>query len=152
MADQSHNKKGLWPLNPDAVVSYLPVKASTALAAGDAIILTSNQVDLGLAASAELAGVMAESTTTAISGGTLVGVYANPSEKFVGKTSGANALAVGAACDIEGGTGAMLINENATSTNVLLAWGAYDPEEVDTSAGRRQIVSIRLHAFAEVSS
>ena len=152
MADQSHNKAGFWPLNPNARLTYMPMKASVALAAGDLVILTSNQVDLALAASAELTGVIAESTTTAVAAGTLVGVYADANEKFVGKTSGANALAVGAACDIEGGTGAMLVNENATSTNVLLAHGAYDPEEVDTSAGRRQIVSIRLASQVEVSS
>lgn len=152
MASQLHNPKGFYPADEhNAPIKKLPIAASQTLARGDAVILSSNQVAIALANSAEIAGVVAEACS-GLAAATEVKVWADPHTEFIGRASGANAVGVGAPCDIEGATGVMELNENATSTNVVLITGNVDGDEVATAVGKRYKFKWRLHAFADVSS
>ena len=153
MADQTHNAKGFFPAEPDrAPIRYLRMKASTALTRGDAVILTSNQVDLALAASAELAGVVAQDVPSTVASDALVAVWADPDTIFVGRSDEATEIETGASSDIIGATGAMELDNDGASTNVAVIIGEFDTSENDSSVGRRYTFRIAKHAFADTSS
>ena len=118
---------------PPAIV-YMPVAASMTLAKGDAIFLESGLVNISAATDGTLDGVMAAPSVDAASG-TLVPVYvANSDTVFVGQCSGdsANAL-IGTSVDIEGTTGIMEINENATTEAICRIVGLHPSDDIGTN-------------------
>ncbi len=149
---QSNNKYGFWPASGrHARITYLPVKASQTLAVGDAVILSSNQVAIALYDSAELCGVMAQPAAS-LDAGTMVAVYADPDTYFEAiADADSSSVEPGDKIDIVGGTGAMMLDADATSTNVMCVLRG-NVEDTDSSAYARWLVKIDLHAFADVSS
>ncbi len=154
MASQAHNLKGFWPLDSGAEITYLKVAATQTLTKGDAVILSigSGLVSIGLAASAELCGVIAQDSVLQASG-TLVAVYANPNEKFIGNADADSSASVaGAYVDLVGATGAMLLDVGLSVTDVFTLVAPYDSSEALATANARWICQINKHAFAETSA
>lgn len=142
---QADNPKGFYPLNPNAKITYLPVAATQTLSCGDAIILSSGQVAIALANSATLAGVIAQDAVT-LTQADLVACWIDPNEEFVGRMDGATSKVAGDAIDIIGATGAMMIDADAATTDVLVLKRALDPTE-SAATGQRWICKINIHAF-----
>lgn len=152
MSSQAHNPKGFFPAYPaQAKTQRMPVAASQTLARGDAIIISSGQVAIALANSAEIAGVIAQASVGAAAA-TMVEVWNDPDQVFIGRANAGNAIAAGATCDIIGATGAMELDENATSTNVAKIVELLDDTEAATAAGKRYKFKWNLHAFADTST
>ena len=93
---------------------------SQTIAEGDALTLSSGQAAIATASSGNILGFAAEAKTT---GGTAANIKMYPAERdtiFEGQTSGTLAQSnLGSAVDIEGATGVMEINENATTEQVV---------------------------------
>jgi hypothetical protein len=101
-----------------------PVAANQTIAAGDMVILASGLVEIALANSTALLGVAVNPITTTGSvtraDDTLLVHIGDSDTVFEGQCEGdSDASVVGETHDIEGATGIMEINENATSTNVI---------------------------------
>lgn len=101
-----------------------PVAASQTIAAGDMVILVSGLVQIAVAGSASLLGVAVNPVTTTGSvtrADDVLLVHVGDSDTvFEGQVSGdSDASIMGETHDIEGATGIMEINEDATSTNVV---------------------------------
>jgi hypothetical protein len=118
---------------PPAIV-YMPVATTQTLAAGDAVTLASGQIAISTSSSGTITGVMAAPSVTATAN-TLVPVYvANSDTVFEGQCSGNSAIAlIGTAVDIEGATGVMEVNENATTEAVIRIVGLHPSDEVGTN-------------------
>jgi len=81
-----------------------------------------------------------------------VPVYADPDEEFVCiADADSSSLGAGDYQDIIGATGAMKMDADASTTDVLTLLRA-NPDSTLTSANAQWIVKIALHAFADVSS
>lgn len=151
MASQTHNPKGFLPVDMrSAVIRMLPIASSQTLARGDAVILSSGQIAIALANSAELCGVVARDCAS-LAAGTLVPVWADPDTIFVGRTNSTNSAAIGAEVDLVGATGAMEIDENASTMDIFVLCGKHDPNE-SAGAGERLYVRINKHAFADTAA
>jgi hypothetical protein len=149
MADQAHNAKGFFPLNPNAPITYFRVAATQTLSKGDAVIISSEKVAIGLAASATLLGVIAQNAVT-LAEDTKVGVWADPDTLFVGRQNGATgALGVGQEVDLVGATGAMELDEDASVTDVFKIVEELSADETD-AAGKRWIFKINKHDLAQI--
>lgn len=153
---QSHNRKGFYPVDStSAKIRKLPVATTQTLTRGDPVILSSAQVAIALANSGELCGVMAQDSVLATEN-TLVEVYADPETVFVGRANAAlslaNALNAYQYIDIVGATGAMELDADASSTDVMQIVEQHDTNEDLTAAGSRWRVKINKHAFANTSS
>jgi len=156
LSEQTHGARGFFPVeSSSAKIRRLPVAAAQTLKRGDMVILSSGQIAIALAASGELAGVIAEDSA-AQAENTLVDVYADPETVFVGRADGALALADALnslkEIDITGATGAMMIDANASATDVLLIVEQYDTREDLTAAGAQWKFKINKHAFANTST
>ena len=104
---------------------------TTAVAKGDAIIQTSGQVDIAVSTSPQLLGVAAEAIAVTCAADDPILFYpALPWYLFEGQCSGTYAFATQryVSCDIEGGTGAMEVNENGTTEAVITIVGE-DPND-----------------------
>ncbi len=118
----------------------LPIAASQTIAKGDAVIISSGLIEIAVATSPLIHGVAAESVT---SGGSVtraddqILIYpAIPSNIFSGQCSGdSTAALVGTAVDIEGTTGIMEINENATTEDVAQIVGLESDVSDDLALG-----------------
>ena len=112
-----HNQYG------QAAVMHFPMAASQTIAKGDAVILASGLVEIAVATSPQLLGIAEESRTTTGSvdrEDTIAVTVALPGIIFSGQVSGdSTAALVGTATDIEGTTGIMEVNENATTEDVI---------------------------------
>ena len=119
----SSTRYGFRPFKENHKIEWYNAAASQTIAKGDAVILNANgDSNIGLSNSAALLGVAAGPvTTTAGDEQTLFPVWvAEYDSMFVGQCSGTYALTLrGDMVDIEGATGAMMVNENASSTKVL---------------------------------
>jgi hypothetical protein len=150
MAAQSHNRQGFYPVNPDAKISYLPVAATQTISRGDAVILSSGLVAIGLAGSAVLAGVIAEDSTLQTAG-TLVACYIDPDEVFVGVADAdSSSLVAGDEADLIGATSAMMIDADASTTDVFKLLRLHDPAEAAATARAQWQFKINKHAFAQI--
>jgi len=122
-----------------AVVVHYPVAASQTIAKGDAVILTSGLVNIALSNSAALLGVAANAITTggSVTRADTVAVWvALPGHVFEGQCSGDSAAAtLGIQADIEGATGVMEINENASVEDVVQVVGLKSDEDINFSIG-----------------
>lgn len=120
-------------------VIHFPVAASQTIAKGDMVILASGLVQIGLATSPLLLGVADASITTGGSvtrADTVPVTVALPGIIFEGQCSGdSTAGLVGTACDIEGATGGMEVNENATTEDVIQVVGLRSDEDIDLALG-----------------
>jgi len=130
---------------PPAVV-WMPVATTQTLAKGDAITLSSGQVAISTSTSGTIDGVMAAPSVSATAN-TLVPVYvANSDTVFEGQCSGSSAVAlIGTAVDIEGTTGIMEVNEDAT-TEVICRIIELHPSDAVGANGRVRFV-IEKSAF-----
>jgi hypothetical protein len=143
------NPLGFRPENSGARIFEGLEAASQSFVRGDMLILNSGKLQIALAASTELVGVAAEDATGTTD--TKLKYWGDPDEIFIGRTDAADAWALGAAGDIIGAAGAMQIDANGASTNVLRNMGEVDYDQAD-AAGKEYRCAIRLHALAEVSS
>ena len=115
--------------------------AAQTIAVGDAVLLDgSGQVTIALATSGTLLGV-ASTSVSASSAGDAINIYDNPETEFAVQCSGSFALTdLGVECDLEGTTGVMECNENASTYSVLRIVG-YDPA---TAVGANAVVYVRI--------
>jgi len=110
-------------------IMYFPVASSETLAKGDAVLLSSGQVTIGLSNSGTLLGVMAKASVTATEN-TMVPVYVGCENNiFEGQVSGTFARSnVGVSYDIAGATGIMEVNLSGTTEKVvrIVDWNPND--------------------------
>lgn len=133
MADQAHNRQGFYPINPDADVEWLPVRTAQTLAKGDAVIIDTGQVQIALAASAILLGVIAENAVT-LTAGVLVPCWIDPAITFQGVADAdGSSLVLGGEIDIIGATGAMMLDASASATDVFKLLRVDDGQAVATA-------------------
>lgn len=112
-------------------------KSALTLAEGDAvIILTTGLIDIAASTSGQLYGVAAEPVTGATGVQKKVLVYpALRTAIFSGQTSGTMAQTdIGEAVDIEGTTGIMEVNENASTEGVIQIIGLKPGSAVGANA------------------
>lgn len=150
MASQGCRPRGARPANPDAKVRWLKIAGSQTLTKGDFVILSSGLVQIALATSAELCGVVAQDCAS-LTAGTLVPVWADPSEEFlVIASADASSVTAGSEYDISGATGAMVMNVAASTYDVLVPL-RMNPDDAVATAGSEWIAKINKHAFADQS-
>jgi len=153
MANIDH-PSGFVPYDQDsktsATIHWYEFIDAASIAQGDAVIVDDGDagyVKIALADSGVLLGVAA---TPAV-GGTAgrIAVYDDPSTIFVGQCSGDSAQAlVNTACDIEGTTGIMEVNENATTEDVVRIVGLHPNDEIGTNG--RVLFKINRHTNTSV--
>lgn len=120
MAGESYNKYGFHPESPDAKISYFPIAASQTWVKGDMLYNNAGAITIAAAATATLLGPAADDQTTPTTG-TLVPVYANPDEVFIGRADAdASSLVAGSEIDLVGATGAQQIDVGASTTDVFV--------------------------------
>jgi len=147
---QSTNPKGFRPARGgNAKVTMMEVAATETFATGDALILSTGQVAIATAASAAIIGVAA-GPCASLAQATLVPVWSDPGEVFIGRCEDASALLTGAVADIVGATGAMMIDVD-TATNVVMIVRQHDADESTGSAGAEYEFTWALHLLAEQS-
>jgi hypothetical protein len=151
MSMQEHNRKGLYPLNPNAQINYLKVAATQTLAVGDVVGLTSGQVRVGVATDSELVGVMAEASVLKATN-SLVAVYTDPDEIYVARMDGTTTKLAGEKCDLIGGTGAMQLDADADTYHHFVLIRPIDVNETSTAVGAQWAVRLNLLALSEVSA
>ena len=105
---------------------------------GDPVTLVGGYVQKAAASSTALLGVSALSVKSSTGEHLPISVWVGDDKnEFFGKCSGAPAITLqGATCDIEFSSGIPLVNEDATSTNVLLIVGKH-PEDSWETVGTR---------------
>lgn len=151
MTMQAHNRKGFFPLNPNAHIGYYKVATTQTLAAGDVVGLTSSQVRVAVSTDSELLGVMVEPSASKTAN-TLVAVYDDPDEIFVGRMSTTTTKLAGDKIDLTGGTGAMQLAAATDTYHHFVLLGPLDPAETSTAVGALWKVRLNLLALVEVSS
>ena len=88
---------------------------------GDALIISSGLIQIAVATSGAIYGVAAESVTSAAAGSNIKFIPALPWYIFEGQCSGSFAVTHrGGTADIEGTTGIMEVNEDASVEDVLV--------------------------------
>lgn len=102
----------------------MPVAASQTIAKGDAVILVSGLITIAVVTSPQIYGVANAAIITGASPSRItdrIPIYpATPDNIFEGQASGSSvATLVGTDVDIEGATGVMEVNENATTEQVF---------------------------------
>ena len=121
------------------------VLTATDIAKGDALVAasTAGQVDIALSNSPQILGIAAHSVTAATPVQDIQYYPALPWYIFEGQCSGTFAVTmVNTAVDIEGGTGVMEVNENATSEDVIQIIG-YDPNSAVGANTRVYFIVLR---------
>ena len=125
-------------------VRRYPVAASQTIAKGDAVFLSSGLVTIAVATTPQLLGIAASAVTTTASPvratDTVMVYVATPGQIFEGQCSGSSTAALlGTSCDIEGTTGIMEINENATTEDVIHIVGWKSDEDPKLALGANDI-------------
>lgn len=149
---QADNPKGLRPYKC-APPRGLPVAASQTFARGDALELSSGQVIIATAAGAILCGVAAQPCAT-LAENTEVMVWADPDDIFLARQDSTDAVTIDSEPDLTGTTGIMQLDSDASSTDVFKIVGGPvkndDGSTPTAAAGRRWLVKINKHAFAQI--
>lgn len=140
---------GFRPANPGARINYYPEAATQTFKTGDALINSSGSVAIAVYDSAEIIGVAAQPSSGTT--GTMIAVYDDPDEVFIGRCDEADSLVAGSASDIIGSTGAMQLNGDGASTNVAVIVNAVDSSEAD-AVGKQFRFRWAKHALADTSS
>jgi hypothetical protein len=124
------NPSGFEPYSSEAGTGVFPLvyytaDSGTTLTAGDAVIMSSGYLAIAADTSASIQGVAAKSVTATTGVQPSVPIYpATENITFVGQCSGtATQGTIGAEIDIEGGTGVMELNENASTEDVAVVVG-----------------------------
>lgn len=151
---QADNPKGLMPYKV-AAPRPLKVAASQTLVVGDALIVSSaaDTVEIALANSAVLCGVCAQKCSS-LAANTEIMVWCDPDDIFLARQDDTSALTLGTEPDLTGGTGAMQLDGNASSVDPFKIVGGPtkndDGSDPSAAAGRRWLVKINKHAFAQI--
>ena len=144
---QTYNRKGFFPEDAHARKVRLPIAASQTLSMGDAVILSSGQVAVALAASTSLCGVVAQDCS-GLAANTPVAVWADPDTVFIGTADADSSSSLaGAEVDLVGATGAMQLDVGASTTDVFKLLSAL-PDDDTASANARWQTKINKHDFA----
>jgi len=140
-----------------------PVAAAMTIAIGDAVIEDgAGRVSIGLANSGTILGVAA-TPVTASDVDDDIWIFDNPDQVFEGQCSGNGALADVNTCrttanafDIEGTTGIMEINEDASTEDVVKVLGTgVDPVtgiESKVGANQRKVFIWNIHALRRAAT
>ena len=111
------------------------VAASQTITKGDALIIASGLIQIAGSSSPQLYGVAAESVSGTVTGDTIKFIPSLPWYVFEGQTSGVMAAAKrGDLCDIEGGTGAMEVNQAGTTEDVIVIIREHPDAELAANA------------------
>jgi hypothetical protein len=126
----------------EATIRTETLDTSQTIAKGDALISASGVLQIAVTSSAQLYGIAAEAVTTDTVNTASIKFYpAIRDYVFEGQTSGTFAdTIIGTACDIEGATGAMEVNENATTYDVIQIIGRNPNSPAGTNAKVRFII------------
>ena len=130
---QANNRKGFWPVNAIArEVYHVEIAASETIAPGDAVYIDTLEADIAAAGDARILGFAAETAVSNSSGvrtdamgakdsRTSLAVHlALPGAVFEGVADAdSSALGIGSEVDLIGATGAMMIDADASSTDVF---------------------------------
>lgn len=142
---------GFRPVRTDSgqsAVVFYPVAASQTIAKGDAVILASGLVQIAVATSPQLLGVAAslKVTTGSVDRTDRIAVHvAIPGQVFEGQVSGdSTAALVGTTADIEGATGVMEVNENASVEDVVNIVGLKSDEDETLTLGTNDVVRFTI--------
>lgn len=146
---QTHNRYGAHPVDvaqAEAGIRWLPIAASQTLTKGDFVILSSGLVAIALYNSATLCGVIAQDCAS-LAASTLVPVYADPDTIFeVIADAASDSEVAGDVIDIVGSTGAMMVNIDTATYDVIKLIRA-NPSDSVASAYARWQCRINIHAF-----
>lgn len=130
----------------DAIAGEITLKPGTlaesqTIAKGDALIISSGQLQIALATSGLIHGVSAEAATTGAGETKEIIFYpVDHNNRFEAQCSGTFALSlIGSTVDIEGTTGIMEVNENATTEQVFQIQGYVKDGENEIGANTRVI-------------
>lgn len=108
---------------------------SQTIAVGDAIIASSGRVAIAVATSGSLLGVAASPCTSSTQDDEILFYPAAPWMVFSGQCSGTYARTIDwTDVDIEGTTGIMEVNENATTEQVVKVIGILDGSEIGANS------------------
>ena len=126
------------------------VHSSETIEIGDAVLLSGGFLTIGLAGSTSLLGVAAEAVDVASTDPTdrdRLMVYDDPEQQFKGQASGSYTEQTDGVitADIEGATGVMEINENATSTEVVKILGRIPTADNADGANANLLFKINKH-------
>lgn len=122
------------------------LNASQTIAIGDAIIASSGRINIALANSGALLGVAAQACTSSTEDDEMLFYPAVPWIVFEGQCSGTYARTIMYTdVDIEGTTGIMEVNENATTEQVVKVIGELDGSAI--GANTRVLFVIQRSSF-----
>lgn len=127
----------------------MPLAASQTINKGDALILSSGLVAIALATSGALLGIAAEDASSGASptrADDRILVYpAVAGAIFEGQVSGSSTAGlVGTTCDIEGTTGIMEVNEDASVEDVLQVVGLASDDRDELTLGANDRVYFEI--------
>lgn len=131
----------------------MTLAASQTITKGDALIATNigttNTVEIALSNSPLIHAVAAESITTTGSTDTILAYPADPMYLFEARCSGtfSKASHIWAQADVEGTTGAMMVNENANTESVLQILEMVESDDNAEGANSRVIVRFIRSSF-----
>lgn len=118
------------------------------IAVGDAVIISSGYIAIALSNSSLIHGVAASSVSSATEGDEILVWPATPWNVFEGQCSGTYAVTMrGTAVDIEGTTGIMEIDENATTEKVAQIIGESGDPNNSVGANSRVLFTFVRSSF-----
>lgn len=146
-----NNPNGFVPYGGPGQIRAYETAASQTIAIGDFVALDgSGQVTIATATSTALLGVAASAVSSSSAGDEIL-VYDDPYQQFIGQCSGTYAITLaGSEVDIEGTTGIMEVDEDATSYGVLCIMKAAGGTEI--GANSQLIVQIAKHVLRPATS
>lgn len=132
--------------NPE--ILKMEAAGSQTIAVGDAVILSSGYVAIAASNSGLIHGVAASPVTSSTQGDEILVIPATPWNVFEGQCSGTYAVTVrGTAVDIEGTTGIMEINEDATTEKVAQVIGELGDPNNSVGANTRVLFTFVRSSF-----
>jgi hypothetical protein len=118
----------------------VPLATTQTVTKGDALALSTGQATIAASSSGQIYGVAAESKTTTTSTAQILMYPATPDNLFEAQCEGTYAASmIGTACDIEGTTGIMEVNEDATTEKVFMIMEANSESEIGANTRVRGI-------------
>ena len=136
---------GFRPYNAEAgKITHVRIDSTTAFVRGDPLVQDSSSPKrLALAtASSSFIDAVAACNSTGLTDGDLAPVHlCTPGAQFVGRTDGATTIGILEQCDIIGASGAVMLNPDATSTNVARFIKIGMDGDAAGSAGASMVVS-----------
>lgn len=147
MATYTDNPNGFVCVDSRKPVFKARLATSQTIHKGDMLIPASGYLAIALSTSVVLAGIAIESVTSTTDTPWIEYVPALPGLRFMGQCSGTPTIAtLWTYVDIEGTTGIMEVNEDASTYDVLIPYELWDKTK-GYAANARLIFSIRLSPF-----